>query len=105
MTTGSQPAPISAPPATAISALLANLDTIDLETIASAAIDILDARAGDADLEDDDPCGDALDRGEHSSDDGRAISGLRLRYGQDQSRGPLVNGGARRATATLAVAA
>lgn len=73
-----------------IGALLSTLHTADLEAIAAAAIDLLDARAGDCDLEDDDPAGDPLDvDGEHPSDDGRTIVATMPAYGLDQSAGPI----------------
>lgn len=103
MTTGSRPAATSTPRnehPTATrpigwSVLLADLDTAALEAIATAAIDILDLRTGDCDLEDDDPCGHALDAGEHPTDDGRSYAAVGPRYGIDQSRGPINSPGRR----------
>ncbi|MEH3046153.1 hypothetical protein [Sphingomonas adhaesiva] len=75
-----------------IGALLSTLHTADLKAIAATAIDLLDARAGDCDLEDDDPAGDPLDiDGEHPCDDASTILAMRPVYGADQSLGP-VNG-------------
>lgn len=80
------------PHAADLTAVLARLDTATLETVAAAAIDILDERAGDPDLEDDDPAGDALDEhGEHPSDDGCTILAIKPIWGTDQTAGP-VNG-------------
>ncbi len=80
--------PPAAPPID-VGALLSRLGTRDLEVIASTAIDLLDQRAGDCDLEDDDPAGDPLDiLGEAQSDDGRALLAIRPHYDVDQSAGP-----------------
>lgn len=73
-----------------LTAVLARLDTATLEAVAAAVIDILDTRAGDSDLEDDDPAGDALDEhGEHPSDDGCTILAIRPIWGADQTAGPV----------------
>lgn len=74
----------------AIGEVLSRLYTSDLQAIVAAAIDILDQRAGDCDLEEDDHSGDLLDiEGEPPSDDGRPISKMLPLYGIDQSRGPI----------------
>lgn len=73
-----------------LAGLLASLHTTDLKAIAATAIDLLDARAGDCDLEDDDPAGDPLDElGEHPADDATPISAIKAVYGADQSAGPI----------------
>lgn len=73
-----------------IGALLSTLHTTDLKAIAATAIDLLDARAGDCDLEDDDPAGDTLDElGEHPADDASTILRAAPVYGVDQSTGPI----------------
>lgn len=73
-----------------IGEVLARLYTPDLTALVAAAIDILDGRAGDCDLEDGDPAGDPLDlHGEPCSDDGRAILDAKPLYGADQTLGPI----------------
>lgn len=73
-----------------LAGLLATLHTADLKAIAATAIDLLDERAGDCDLEDDDPAGDPLDiDGEHPCDDATSILAMRPVCGLDQSLGPL----------------
>lgn len=97
MTAGAQPTPFEATrievpfarPSLPLGALLSTLHSDDLKAIAAAAIDVLDARAIDCDLEDDDPVGDALDAGEHPSDDARALAPIPLLYAVDQTRGPI----------------
>lgn len=87
----------SAPPPN-VMAVLANLGTAHLSAIADAAIAILDQRAGDCDLEDDDPAGDPLDiSGEYQSDDGREILAMLPIYGADQTLGPINEAAALRA--------
>jgi len=80
----------AAAPPIDIGALLSTLATADLQAIAETAIDLLDQRAGDCDLEDDDPAGDTLDEhGEHPADDASTILAIRPVYGSDQSLGPI----------------
>ncbi|MHA0333692.1 hypothetical protein [Sphingomonas aquatilis] len=89
----SAPVPFRVPaPADYLVTVLAALDTVTLEALAAAAIELLDQRAGDCDVEEDDPSGDALDeRGEHPSDDGCTVLTILPVYGDDQTAGP-VNG-------------
>lgn len=61
-----------------------------LERAVESLIDLLDCTDGDPDLEEDDPAGDPLDRGEMDMCDRFVAPTYRL----DQSRGPLEYGGA-----------
>ena len=74
---------------TGVGVLLARLDSAALRLIATTAIDLLDERDGDCDIEDDDPAGDTLDEhGEHPTDDATAFLATSPRYAADQSLGP-----------------
>ena len=85
---GSQFAPND--PFAQVGDVLARLYSADLRLIVTRGIEILDQRAGDCDLEDDDPAGDTLDEhGEHPAEDATTILGTKPQYGLDQSRGPV----------------
>lgn len=56
-----------------------------IEALVETLLAVLDDEDGDPDLEEDDPSGDPLDRGEEDGCDHRTLP----RYGRDQSRGPV----------------
>ena len=91
----------SAPPPSVMAAL-ATLGTAHLSAIAEAAISILDQRAGDCDLEEDDHSGDPLDFNEAPTDDARPLSRIMPIYGCSQVDGPLNSADASRYDAVLA---
>lgn len=76
--------------------LLATLSADEIGDAIEALIARLDLLAGDPDLEDDDPAGDPLDRGEGDTFEGAGggsgfdarFDGARPRYSLDQTRGP-----------------
>lgn len=71
-------------------AVIPSLPRALLARLVERAIEHLDAMAGDCDLEEDDPSGDPLDRGE--LDEGIMLP----KYGPDQSLGPINFGAAYR---------
>lgn len=74
----------------AMAATLSRLDTADLRALAAIAIDIIDARGGDCDMEDDDPAGDPLELfGEPQSDTGAPLYAALPIYDTDQTAGPI----------------
>lgn len=81
-----------------IAEVLSRLSTSDVQAVVVAAIDILDSRENDCDLEDDDPSGDPLEiLGECQSDDGREVLAMLPKYGADQTLGPINEADARQA--------